>query len=67
MKQHARRYIVLVLAQAACLALGLWLEFRFVTYADRFEAKSSGSTENATRGSQWYASVENMSPSRFRK
>ena len=46
MKQHARRYIVLVLAQAACLALGLWLEFRFITYADRFEAKSAGSAEN---------------------
>jgi HD-GYP domain-containing protein (c-di-GMP phosphodiesterase class II) len=48
MKQHARRFIVLVLAQTACLALGLWLEFRFVSSANRFAAKS----------------VENREPSR---
>ena len=30
MKRHFRLYAVLVLAQAACLALGLWLEHRFV-------------------------------------
>jgi HD-GYP domain-containing protein (c-di-GMP phosphodiesterase class II) len=40
MKQHARRFIVLVFAQSACLALGLWLEYRFVTSADRFAEKS---------------------------
>jgi len=30
MKRHVKLYLVLVLAQAACLALGLWLERRFV-------------------------------------
>lgn len=30
MKRHVRLYLVLVLAQAVCLALGLWLERRFV-------------------------------------
>ena len=30
MKRHVRLYAVLVLVQAACLALGLWLEDRFV-------------------------------------
>jgi putative two-component system response regulator len=30
MKRHVRFYLVLVVAQAACLALGLWLEQRFV-------------------------------------
>ncbi len=30
MKPHVRLYLVLVLAQAACLALGLWLQQRFV-------------------------------------
>ena len=30
MKRHLRLYSVLVVAQAACLAFGLWLEQRFV-------------------------------------
>jgi hypothetical protein len=30
MKRHVKHYLVLVAAQVACLALGLWLEQRFV-------------------------------------
>jgi HD-GYP domain-containing protein (c-di-GMP phosphodiesterase class II) len=57
MKQHVRRYIVLILAQAACLALGLWLEFRFVTSADRFAASTAEAGKmDANLGS---ATVEN--------
>jgi HD-GYP domain-containing protein (c-di-GMP phosphodiesterase class II) len=33
MKKHAKRYAILVLAQGACLALGFWLEHRFVLSA----------------------------------
>ena len=59
MKQHARRFIVLVLAQSACLALGLWLEFRFVTQADRFAAKL---TESATNNATTTAAAEDNVP-----
>jgi HD-GYP domain-containing protein (c-di-GMP phosphodiesterase class II) len=48
MKQHARRYAVLVLAQAACLALGLWLEDRFVAFAATAAAKPGGAVASAT-------------------
>ncbi len=41
MKQQARRYAILVLAQSACLAFGLWLEHRFLAFAGHAEAKSS--------------------------
>jgi putative two-component system response regulator len=46
MKQHARRYAVLLLAQGACLALGLWLEQRFVSFAGRSAAEPSDAAAN---------------------
>jgi HD-GYP domain-containing protein (c-di-GMP phosphodiesterase class II) len=45
-KQHIRRYAVLVLAQGACLALGLWLEHRFVSFANRSAAESFQAAAN---------------------
>ena len=47
MKQNVRRYAVLVLVQAACLALGLWLEHRFVAFAARAEAETPAPSTKA--------------------
>jgi HD-GYP domain-containing protein (c-di-GMP phosphodiesterase class II) len=46
MKQHAKRYALLVLLQGACLALGLWLEHRFVLFAEHPDATASALAAN---------------------
>lgn len=57
MKQHVKRYAVLVVAQAGCLALGLWLEQRFVLSSAQSESQlqqsivESAAEDTASRGS----------------
>ena len=47
MKRHAQRLVVLVLAQAACLGVGLWLEHRFVLAADASEPTAPAAKDSA--------------------
>jgi HD-GYP domain-containing protein (c-di-GMP phosphodiesterase class II) len=46
MKQNSRRYVVLVFAQGACLALGLWFEYRLITFGKWFESTSCAPAES---------------------